>query len=251
MKAYPRRMVCGVALAAAVALWGGGVPADAQTVYRTGQSVQPVFEGWSQNTDGTFTMWFGYLNRNYEERPHIPVGPNNHFAPGPVDRGQPTHFYPRRQNFLFGVTVPADWGDKDLVWTMSHKDQVYTAIGSLWATWAVDEGVWRANRGAGLGGRTGKEAYANQPPTIRVVGDDRVTAMVGEEVTLRVTASDDGRPGPQPERASRPRRGYDPLPNDLPTFGGRRSGAASGIGGPTDQNMVKVRAAYETGLAVT
>ncbi|HJN44044.1 MAG TPA: hypothetical protein QF572_07685 [Vicinamibacterales bacterium] len=129
MKAYPRRMVCGVALAAAVALWGGGVPADAQTVYRTGQSVQPVFEGWSQNTDGTFTMWFGYLNRNYEERPHIPVGPNNHFAPGPVDRGQPTHFYPRRQNFLFGVTVPADWGDKDLVWTMSHKDQVYTASG--------------------------------------------------------------------------------------------------------------------------
>jgi len=37
----------------------------------------------------------------------------------------------------------------------------------------------------------------------------------------------------------------------LPTFGGNRSGAGSGTGGPTDQNMVKTRVAYETGLAVT
>ena len=75
--------------------------------------------------------------------------------------------------------------------------------------------------------------------------------QVGDVVTLTAVAGDDGRPGPQLGRLSRPQRGYDPLPNDLPTIGGRRSGAASGGGGPTDQNMVKVRAAYETGLAVT
>jgi hypothetical protein len=136
MSTYPRRVVYGVAVAAAVTLWTVGASVNAQTVYRSGQSVQPVYEGWSKNADGSFTMWFGYLNRNYEETPHIPIGPDNYFEPGPVDQGQPTFFYPRRQNFLFGVTVPADWGDKDLVWTMNHAGQAFTAMGSLWATWA-------------------------------------------------------------------------------------------------------------------
>ena len=82
------------------------------------------------------------------------------------------------------------------------------------------------------------------------MGTREVIADLGDVVTLTAVAGDDGRPGPQLGRLSRPQRGYDPPPNDLPTIGGRRSGAASGVGGPTDQNMVKVRAAYETGLAV-
>ena len=32
--------------------------------YNSGQSVQPVSEGWTRNPDGSFSMWFGYLNRN-------------------------------------------------------------------------------------------------------------------------------------------------------------------------------------------
>ena len=32
--------------------------------YNSGQDIQPVFEGWSQNADGSFAMHFGYLNRN-------------------------------------------------------------------------------------------------------------------------------------------------------------------------------------------
>ena len=27
--------------------------------YNRGQSIQPVFEGWSRNPDGSFAMWFG------------------------------------------------------------------------------------------------------------------------------------------------------------------------------------------------
>ena len=84
--------------------------ASAQERWNRGQNVQPVFEGWERNDDGSFTMVFGYLNRNYEEQPVIPVGPNNRFEPGPADRGQPTHFYNRRQQFVFTVRVPADWG---------------------------------------------------------------------------------------------------------------------------------------------
>src|SRR5688572_28399290 len=85
-----------------------------------GQNVAPVYEGWEKNADGTFTMYFGYMNRNYEEIVEVPVGPNNSFEPDGPDRGQPTHFYPRRQMLIFSVNVPADWGEKkDLVWTLT------------------------------------------------------------------------------------------------------------------------------------
>src|ERR1700722_15481973 len=74
----------------------------------TGQSVDPAYEGYDTNPDGSFNMWFGYLNRNYEEAPDIPVGPNNSFSPGPADRGQPTHFEIRRHKDVFAVVVPKD-----------------------------------------------------------------------------------------------------------------------------------------------
>ena len=66
-------------------------------------------------------MVFGYLNRNYQEQPHVPVGSHNFFEPGDTDRRQPTHFYNRRQSFVFEVQVPADWGDKDLIWTVTTQ----------------------------------------------------------------------------------------------------------------------------------
>ena len=95
--------------------------------------MQPVFEGWERNDDGSFTMVFGYLNRNYQEQPIIPVGPNNFFEPGPADRGQPTHFYNRRQQFVFTVRVPADWGrEQDLVWSVTHNGRTDYAYGHLW-----------------------------------------------------------------------------------------------------------------------
>ena len=74
------------------------------------------------------------------------------------------------------------------------------------------------------------------------------TAAVGQAMPLVAVAGDDGNPGPQ-TRTERPP--YDPLPNDLPVIGGRRSSSGGGDGGPKDQNVVDVRSAYETGLAVT
>ena len=92
--------------------------AIAQT-YRSGQHIEPAFEGWRPNPDGTFNLMFGYMNENWEEEPNVPVGPDNNFSPGEADRGQPTHFLPRRNRFTFEVTVPADWGDRELVWTLN------------------------------------------------------------------------------------------------------------------------------------
>ena len=46
-----------------------GQAADAQTrfMYLTGQTLSPAFEGWWPNDDGSFTMFFGYMNSNWEQ----------------------------------------------------------------------------------------------------------------------------------------------------------------------------------------
>src|SRR5262249_59700645 len=77
--------------------------------HASGQAVAPVYEGFDINPDGTCNMWFGYMNRNYEEEIDLPVGPDNRFEPGP-DRGQPTHFVARRHKDVFSVRVPKDFG---------------------------------------------------------------------------------------------------------------------------------------------
>src|SRR5271163_49182 len=83
----------------------------------TGQGISPVYEGFDINPDGSFNLWFGYMNRNYEEEPDIPIGPENFFEPG-GDRGQPAHFLVRRQKDVFKVVVPKNFGDQKLVWTL-------------------------------------------------------------------------------------------------------------------------------------
>ena len=102
-----------------------------QTRFSSGQNIVPTFEGWLRNPDGTFTMVFGYLNRNWKEELIIPPGPDNNVDPGGPDRGQPTYFLPRRQRFLFRVQVPADWGQKELVWTITAHGRTEKAYAHL------------------------------------------------------------------------------------------------------------------------
>ena len=78
----------------------------AQLTYSSGQSVSPSFEGWWQNDDGTYTLFFGYMNSNWEEELNVPIGPDNNIEPAGPDQGQPTHFLPRRNLFVFEVRVP-------------------------------------------------------------------------------------------------------------------------------------------------
>ncbi len=103
-----------------------------------GQSVTPAFEGWYPNADGTFNLSWGYMNRNYEERLDIPVGPDNRLEPGPADQGQPTHFLPRRQTGVFTVTVPADFGDRTLRWTVAAHGETMSVPGHLRPEWQID-----------------------------------------------------------------------------------------------------------------
>jgi len=81
------------------------VGAQARFTYSSSQSVSPAYEGWWPNEDGSFTMFFGYMNSNWEQQFDVPVGPDNNIEPGGPDQGQPTHFYPRRNPFLFTIRV--------------------------------------------------------------------------------------------------------------------------------------------------
>ena len=116
--------------------------------YRSGQHVEPAFEGWRPNPDGTFSFMFGYMNENWEEEPSVPVGENNFFSPGEADQGQPTHFLPRRNRFHFEVTVPADWGDRELVWTLNVNGAERKAYATLRQDYLVDNMVIASETGS-------------------------------------------------------------------------------------------------------
>jgi hypothetical protein len=182
--------------------------ARAQVQYARGQDVAPVFEGWERNPDGTFGMVFGYLNRNYAEEVDIPVGPDNTIdaiAGTSGDRGQPTHFYPRRQRFLFRVVVPANWDKQQkVIWTLTSHGKSNQAKGWLQPEWELSQDVIVENMGGGVPDPN------NKPPSLTV--SDVPTITLPDAATLTASATDDGLPKPyrrapsNPDRDSQPRR---------------------------------------------
>jgi len=167
----------------------------AQMRYARGQNVAPAFEGWERNPDGTFNMVFGYLNRNYEEEVDIPIGPNNRVDLGGDDRGQPTHFYTRRQRFVFKVVVPGDWDkNRKLQWTLTSRGRTDVAKGWLQPEWELNPGVYSENNGGGV------LEEGNRPPS--VTGSTTQAFAIGSPATLTVSATDDGLPKPLQRPAS-------------------------------------------------
>jgi hypothetical protein len=176
-------------MTAAFALLVSGSLANPQLVtlrHWSGQGVAPVYEGFDTNADGSFNMWFGYMNRNYEEEPDVPVGPDNGFQPGPADRGQPTHFAVRRHKDVFSVTVPKDFGDQQLQWTITVHGHTAKVVGTLSRVWMIDRKY--TTRGANI-----ENPYSNTPPVVTV---DPLVKTIGKSgsLLLTVTATDDGRP---------------------------------------------------------
>lgn len=182
------RWLVGVSLVAF--LLGAPSGTDAQPTpynlkYSSGQTVQPIFEGWSRDPDGAFTMHFGYLNRNFLEEVHVPVGPDNHFEADETDAGQPTFFYPRTHRRVFSVRVPSDFGDQQLVWSLTVRGETLRAVGWLEPTWET---------GADAAGTRiiSDEAARNTVPTVAIDGPSDVDLQTGMTLTAHVT--DDGLP---------------------------------------------------------
>ena len=153
--------------------------------HASGQAVAPVYEGFDINADGSYNMWFGYMNRNYEEAVDVAVGPNNAFEPG-GDRGQPTHFVPRRHKDVFRVIVPKDFGNQTLVWKLNAHGQTQQVVATLKPVWQIDR--QRTTRGG-----NSEKISSNLPPAVTVQASETTLPAAGS-TTLALSATDDGLP---------------------------------------------------------
>jgi hypothetical protein len=108
-----------------------------EPLHTSGQNVTAAYEGWFKNPDGSYSLLFGYFNRNMQEELDIPIGDNNRMEPGPADQGQPTHFLPRRQWGVFTVTVPENFGTEKLTWTIVANGQATAVPAHLDARWEI------------------------------------------------------------------------------------------------------------------
>jgi hypothetical protein len=171
-------------------------PLRAQSLsYTKGQNVSPAYDGWEQAQDGTRYFVFGYMNRNWEEEIDVPVGPDNGFSVGGADQGQPTHFLPRRNRFVFKVRVPASFTEKDeLVWTLTTHGKTEKAFATLRPDYILDDVVKASETGALGAGRSNPEVRANKPPVLGVLETNTGNVRVGQSITLVSEVRDDGIP---------------------------------------------------------
>ena len=217
------------AVAGTVVLSVAVLGAQTRFTYSSGQSISPAYEGWMPNADGSFSMYFGYMNTNWLEEFDIPAGPANDIEPGGPDQGQPTHFYPRRSPFLFTIRVPKDFGTKELTWTITSNGRTEKAYASLKTDYQIDNQVISTEVGGDFGSLR-DELRTNVPPELKVVGEKKRTVKVGEPLSLVALAGDpdnlparrDGRPQPRSANGEVP-----PMPaNPSPATGSGRAGGA-------------------------
>ena len=221
-----------------LALVLAGVALSAQSLsYTKGQTVAPAYEGWEQGADGAKYFVFGYMNRNWEEEIDVPIGAENGFAPGVADQGQPTHFLPRRNRFIFKVKVPAGFKEKDeLVWTLTSHGKTEKAYASLRPDYVLDDVVKASETGALGAGTSSPEVRSNKAPSVHVEELEKRSVKSGEALTMVTDVKDDGIPK---------RRG----------LGAGAAVRANGAGGvserPTDANNALINAAMRPPTRIT
>lgn len=165
--------------------------------FNAGQSVTPYFEGWIRNPDGTFDMVFGYFNRNYQQEFAIPAGTDNVVEPFGPDAGQPTYFLPRRQRFIFRVRVPADFGKKEVVWTITANGRSERGFGTLLPEQEITERVVLTNGNFDPG-----HDDPNKPPAISIA--PLAALSPNQPITLTAMVTDDGLPKARQAAAAPP-----------------------------------------------
>ncbi len=155
----------------------------------SGQAVTAAYEGWFRNSDGTISLLVGYFNRNAKQTLDIPAGPNNRIEPGGPDRGQPTHFLPRRNWGVFQITVPGDFGDKELTWTIVANNQITEIPMRLDPLWEVSpfQEATTGNTPPAIRFEQGGATFQGPPSGIA----HEYTARVSVPLTLTVWATDD------------------------------------------------------------
>jgi hypothetical protein len=135
------------------------------------------------------------MNRNWEEEIDIVPGPENDIQPGGPDQGQPPHFLPRRNRFVFRVPVPKNFTDKDeMIWTITSYGKTEKAYATLRPDYLIDDVVKASETGSLGAGTSSPEVRANKAPVVKIDGSKTVSAKVGQPLTLTAWVTDDGIP---------------------------------------------------------
>ena len=175
-------------LAPGAVVWGQSLPLE--PYHEAGASITGAFEGWFKNPDGTFSLLFGYFNRNTVQEVDVPIGPENRIEPGGPDRGQPTHFLSGRGWGMFAVKVPADFKDNKLNWTLVANGQNTVIPASLHPDYEISP-----FEEAAVGNTPPVLGFEEHGPTVqgpRGLIVDR-TVNFGSPLTLKTWVSDDAK----------------------------------------------------------
>lgn len=166
----------------------GGFPLA--PVPRAGHTVAPIFDGWYANSDGSYTLSFGYFNLNQEEAVEIPIGPDNFIMPERFNGAQPSIFTPRQERGVFGITVPAEFRDDDVVWTLRIDGQVFSVPGRV-----TSHAYELSHKPMALGSRPPAVRVEVEGPTGRgplgIASASPLHITAGEPLKLAVWAVDD------------------------------------------------------------
>ncbi|MGI9625442.1 MAG: hypothetical protein ACR2QM_01285 [Longimicrobiales bacterium] len=169
-----------------------------------GNFVAPYFDGFYENEDGSYTLSFGFMNRNDDALIEIPLGEDNFIEPAEYHGGQPTSFpvvrYSAfggpRERGTFGVIVPADF-EGDVWWTVTTDGYTTRVPGRLESPGPLIKGAYELSRGAMAAGslRPAIRFTEGGPEGIGIKGiahSEVLTATVGEPVEVRFWAFDRG-----------------------------------------------------------
>ncbi|MGE0159887.1 MAG: hypothetical protein AB7T31_10795 [Gemmatimonadales bacterium] len=169
-----------------------------------GNFVAPFFDGFYENEDGTYTLSFGFMNRNDEELIEIPLGPNNFIEPAEYDGMQPTTFPvvsysgfggPRERG-AFGVIIPADY-DGDVWWTITTDGYTTRVPGRLHSPGLLLKGAYTLSTTPQAEGslRPSIRFERNGPEGIGVRGiesSQKLSTRVGQPVLVEFWTVDRG-----------------------------------------------------------
>lgn len=170
----------------------------------TGNFVAPYFDGFYPNADGSYTLSFGFLNRNDSELIEIPLGANNFIEPTEYDGVQPTTFPvvgysgfggPRERG-AFGVIVPADF-EGDVWWTVRTNGYETRVPGRLESPGQLIKGAYELSTGPMAAGsmRPSIQFSESGPSVFGIEGiwhPDTLTTAVGEAVRVDFWTRDRG-----------------------------------------------------------
>ncbi len=183
-------------LAAAACLAAGTQVAARQLVMEplkdAGQNIYPAFEGWYQNTDGTYTLLIGYYNRNKKQTLDIPIGPENRIEPGGPDQGQPTHFVVGRGWGTIAIKVPKDFGDKKLTWTLTANGKTVSVPFGLTKGYQIEPFLDAAMGNKPPVFKFSENGEALTGPPKQLSAAPVMAGVVGQPVTISAWLTDDG-----------------------------------------------------------